>query len=249
MYEKPMETPHIELPLGHPHLDGLQAWHLFNEQGNKVFDWTGNGNDLSVVDADWYGDGLRFDANEEYALLDNTDQIINSEVGTMVIRYKSLSSIYDGENRSLFGFRGAANDNGDFWVVKSTGSDVYFIITDNVGPHYIYAVDTFFPNWENGFQLTLQWDRSNAIYTSQKLAINVDGNYVLTGYVNATAWNTFTVASNLAIGNDYDDILVENPTSHCNGIISDFRIYNKILNTDMIKDICENRYEPLSAWL
>jgi len=249
MSTKPAETPLRNIDLGHSHSDGLQAWHLYNEQGGEVFDWTQNGNDLEIVDAEWVSDpdvesGLQFDANGEYAAFDNTDQVINSEVGTIIIKFKSLSSFGDSSARTLLGKWGGVSTNGDFTIIKSGGNKFFFWFVDNTTFHYIRFALTSFPTWQTGSFIAAQWDRGNAIYDSKNMAININGNYITPdASANATSWNQFTVASDLYIGND-----ASQTDFYCNGIISDSRIFNKVVSEDVLVDIWENPYDSLIVY-
>ena len=198
-------------------------------------------NVLSVVNASWVADGMQFDANGEYASLDNTNQIVNSEAGTIVLWFKSLSSFGDSSAHTLLGKWGGVSTNGDFTIIKSGGNKFFFWFVDNTTFHYIRFALTSFPTWQTGSFIAAQWDRGNAIYDSKNMAININGNYITPdASANATSWNQFTVASDLYIGND-----ASQTDFYCNGIISDSRFYNKVVPEDTIADIYENPYDSL----
>jgi hypothetical protein len=250
IYDKPMETPHIELPVGHPHLDGLRAWYVLNESGDIIADWAGNGNILTNADATWVSFvengvskyGLKFQ-NHHYASFDNTKQLINSEAGTVIISFKSDSSINDGTLRTLFGaYNGWSL--GKFALIKNDSDNaVYFLLSDG-GVHYIVFNSSRFPDWQTGYQLAILWDRSNTIANGDNMVLNVNGSHwVPNSGAGETSWNPFTVLTTLSVGGD---LLF--PGNDCRGIISDVRIFNKVIPESQIEDIYENQYESLYTW-
>jgi len=234
---KPLETPSYLNP-DHEHAEGLKAAYLFNDQGGKVFDWTQNKNDLSITKASWAADGLQFDANGEYALLDNTNQVVNYDRGTVVLKFRSLSAFADGTARYFFGKQGAAWSAGDFAMIKFSGSTgIYFGLHNGTVLRYTYNTAANFPTWETGIQVALKWDKDNTILGSHYLILNVNGvDLTPEAGITTTTWGSANVG-NLAIGNDIDDT-----TRHANSIFEYVYIYNKVLSESTLKSIYEDPY-------
>jgi len=232
---KPLETP-AYLNMLHPHADGLVASYLFNERGGKVFDYTRNQNYLSITNATWAANGLQFDASGEYASLDNTNQVVNSQSGTITIYFKSLSAFNDNGARTLFGSYSGAVGVGAFVLVKTAANALMFIMHDGTF-HYI-RMNSAPVKWQTGFYLTIQWDRQNAIYGGYNMAFNYDGKYITPDTtLNATNWNNYTINTPLGVGND-----ITATTNHCNGIISEGNFYNKVLPESTLKSLNDNPY-------
>ena len=233
---KPLETP-TYLNQDHEHAEGLKAAYLFNDQGGKVFDWTQNQNDLSITNASWVADGLQFDANGEYADLDNTSQVIGSDRGTVILRFRSLTAITDGVMRHLFGKLGAAWTDGDFVIFKHSNDSVYFGLKSGADLRYAHYAASNFTTWTTGIQIAVKWDKDNTISGSNYLAMNVNGvNIPPAGGVLTPGWNSFTVGS-MAIGNDFDDT-----TRHSNCVFEYIYPYNIVLSDDMVKSIYQDPY-------
>ena len=242
--KKPCETP-SRLNLAHPHAQGLVASYLFNGQGSKVFDYTCNQNELSVVGASYVADGVQVDANGEYASLDNTNQIINSEVGTIIIWFKSLSSIADSVIRGLFGYRPASGPvNGTFVVYKHpTLDDLFFMLRDTSNRYVSIDGALLLSNWQSGFCVAVQWDR-NAIIENNRMEIAINGERIVpNASAGQTGWSTFTVNSTLYVGNTHPtDAIVSN------GIISQVNIYNTVLSESTLKNIHQDQYAMFDVY-
>jgi hypothetical protein len=220
--------------LTHEHADGLVAAFRSQYSGHKAIDYTGRKNDMPITGAEWTAEGLGFDANGEIATLDNTNQIINSEAGTIILEFKSLSTFNDGVLRVYFGNFGGAWNVGDFVLIK-VSNVLYFFLCDNVTTHYIGFNSSFFPDWESKNFIALQWNRQEAIYEGLSLALWTNGSYITPSALSGTSWNTYTVHSSIGIGND-----AGNTNNESNSIFSDVRIHNKVLKTSILKDIYEN---------
>jgi len=234
--KKPCETP-SRLNLAHPHAQGLEASYLFNGQGHKVFDYTCNQNELSVVGASYAADGLQCDASGEYASLDNTNQVVNSDRGTVILRFKSLGVITDGIIRVIFGRWDASWSTGDFVIFKYSNDNVYFGLKSGDDLRYAYYAASNFTTWTTGIQIAVKWDKDNTVSGSNYLAMNVNGvNIPSAGGVLTPGWNSFTVGS-MAIGNDFDDT-----TRHSNCIFEYIYPYSTVLSDDVLKSIYEDPY-------
>ena len=232
------QKPNIDAVLNdqHEHSKGLQASYLFNQKGEKVFDYTKNKNELSVVNASYVADGLQFDANGEYADLDNTKQIVNSEVGTIVMKFKSLSVFADSALRHLFGKWDAATP-GTFSIQKSSSNSLFFLLLDGA-IHYI-RINSAPSTWQTGIQLAVSWDRSNVIADGNKMAFYIDSVYTTPdSTLTANSWNQHTVSNNLYIGNDVADT-----NNEANSIFEYVNIYNKVLSESTLKSIKKKPYD------
>lgn len=233
---KPLETPSYLNP-DHEHAEGLKAAYLFNDQGGKVFDYTRKKNDLSITNASWVADGLQCNANGEYALLGNTNQVVNSDRGTVILRFKSLGAITDGIIRVIFGRWGMSWFPGDFVIFKYSNDNVYFGLRSDADLRYAYYAGSNFTTWTTGIQIAVKWDKDNTVSGSNYLAMNVNGvNIPSIGGVLTPGWNSFTVGS-MAIGND-----TANTTLHANSVFKYSYLYNKVLSDDVLKSIYEDPY-------
>jgi len=234
---KPLETPSYLNP-DHEHAEGLKAAYLFNDQGGKVFDWTQNQNDLSVVNASWVANGLQFDANNEIATLDNTDQkVVHQDQGTILIYFKSYVTFSDGVLHMIFGNYGAALNSGDFIIEKDTNNLLYFIMVDSIN-HIVAYPNNRFPDWQTGFLFGIHWDKNSTVYDGVNMGISVNGAYVTPSIkANATTWS-YTINSSLGILNDPDI-----QTRYANGMIEYMYIYNKNISLNNVKSICEDPYD------
>jgi len=232
---KPLETP-AYLNMLHPHAEGFKAAYLFNDQGGKVFDWTQNQNDLSITNASWVANGLQCDANGEYASLDNTNQVVNSDRGTVILRFKSLGVITDGIIRVIFGRWGGSWSLGDFVIFKYSNDNVYFGFNGAVRRYALFSPSNF-PTWQTDIQIAVRWDKDNLVYGANYLAMNVNGVEIspISGDYTTT-WNSFTVGG-LAIGND-----TASTTLYANSIFEYVYIYNKVLSESTLKSIYEDPY-------
>jgi len=221
--------------MGHPHTDGLVAHYLFNGRALSVSDLTQNQNDSDVVGAEYVPEGLRFDGNNKYSALDNTKQRVNSEAGTIIIKFRSLSSFGDSVSRCLFGSYGTSAE-GDFVVLKLSDNNLYFLLRDTGGEHWVRISEP--PGWETGVQVSVLWNRSKAIWNSDNMVININGVHTTPQASGSeTSWNSFTVTSDLYVGNDAD-----NTNDESNGIVEWLSIRNKVLSAGQLKDIHEDPY-------
>ena len=233
MVNRHYETPIANIPIGHPHAESLLAHYLFNGRALSVIDLTQNQNDLSVVGATYVPAGLKFSANNQYAVLDNTKQVVNSEAGTVIIGFKSLSAFADA-SRVLFGSYGNASGEGDFVII--TSGLLYFLFRDSVAEHWVRLPGP--PTWETGVQIAILWDRNKAIWNGDNIVININGVHSTPqGSSLETSWNSFDVNSTLYVGNDAGDTSKE-----CNGVFEYVSIHSKALREDLLKNIYENPY-------
>ena len=237
MNMKPFYSP-CEINKNHAHAEGLTALFLFNEnQGNSCRNLIEDENNISLSNTSWVDLGIESNSNGEIGTIDNTNQIVNSDCGTIILKFKSNVSFNDGLNHFLFGQLGVSNNVGDFYLFKN-GVDLYFLLYDATTFHYVILKTSKVPNWETGTQITLQWDRNQSIFNSDNMVFNIDGEYAtpdLSG--GETSWSTFTVNSSLSILND-----LLNPTWFANGCIEYLNIYNKIVDVNILKDIYQDPY-------
>lgn len=226
----------------HPLADAVGLWPI-NSLGNKLFDLSGNNKNVALTNTTWgrdkYGYAIEVNASGEYGtLINSSPAVVDSEKGTIVLYFKSNLVFNDGSIHFLFGSRGAGNTVGDFWLTKWSSNVLYFHLTDAVAAHYINFDSTHFPNWQTGHQITVQWDRNNAIWNSDNLVLLVDGVYrTPTGQGNETGWNSFTVDTPLGILND-----AENTSRDADGLLSYLDNYKEVLSQSAIRDIYRNPF-------
>ena len=213
---------------------GLVAAYKFNEgTGDSAKDELG-GEPIALTNISYVGNGIEANANGEIGVFDNTSQIINLRKGTLVLKYKSNTIFADGANRFIFGILGPSNDSGDFYLFKNI-NDLYFLFHDGVGLHYIIIQSAKIPNWNNGTQIALQWDKDTIIANGDKMAFNIDGSYVvpdLSG--NETSWVDNALSNNIGILNDYGD---QNGDRFANGIIDYLYFFNNIKTASELSEI------------
>jgi hypothetical protein len=243
--EKPTETPAIEIPAGDIIADGLQAMYLFNEQGKRVFDWTQNGNDLSVYYGNFgsdkdVGSGFACTANNHGLILDNTNQVVSSKKGTIIIKFKSFGPFGDGVSHGLFGRWANIFGVGNLAISKFSNNQLYFILQDSIAvSRFITLYAASVPTWQTGTQIAMLWDNVNPIFNGDNISANINGVHTVPDRsINATSWTNFAIRTALAIGNDYSDT-----THFCNGIISYCLIYNKVLSETTLKYIKNNTWD------
>ncbi len=222
--------------LEHPHTDGLVACYNMNDNGNVCSDMLRNKHDIPLIGTSWETNGLQANANNEYGLLDNTgNNVINSNVGTIVMRFKSLSIFDDGAERFLIdneslGFR-------RFTLYKAAGNKLIFSVRDNVATHRVRLIAAQVPTWKTDVQIALIWRNDKVIWDAKGMVFNINGVHIVPfDSALAESWNTFTLI---------DTIVAMNSTNFArsaNGTMEYLRIYNKILSEETLKDIYENPY-------
>lgn len=210
--------------------------------GLSSSDLSGNGNDLSVEGgASWEDDGLQCDASGEIGLIDNTDNgVVNSNTGTIIIKFKGLGSIEDNAFRFLFGdFTGS---EGGFGVYKSSNNKIYFNITDDEWDHYVAIAPEDIPNWETGTQIAVMWDRTATVWNSDNMVINIDGvNIVPTFDDEEAAWNEFDVDVSLGVLNNSQET-----SQFLNGTIEYVYVFSTLLSESDILEVYNDPDSVLS---
>lgn len=236
-YEKPFETPIVNIPIGHTHAEGLIAHYLFNGSGKTVYDVTNNQNNLSVVGAEYVPKGLKFIGNGEYSSFNNTRQRINSEEGTIIIKFKSLSEFSNSTRRCLFGHYKISS--GVFTISKFPDNYLYFLLRDDVREHWIRITEP--AGWESGVQITALWNRTKNIWNNDNIVLNINGiNITPQSQSYETSWNSFTIDTSLYVGND-----ASNTNYYCDGIIEYLSIRDTVIRAELLQGIYENPHEML----
>lgn len=230
--KKPCETP-SRLNLAHPHAQGLVASYLFNGQGSKVFDYTCNQNELSVVGASYVADGLECNSNGEYILLDNTNQVVHSDRGTILMYLKSYTPFTDNTQHYLFRSLGGG---AGMYVQKSAANTLIFSIDD--GPTARYVTYNNEPNgWETGFLLGAHWDKDNDVNAPHKFSISVNGEFLpVSSSSNSAVLNSFTFPDVYFLNNS--SVF----TNFFNGVCEFLNLYDYNVSLEIIKDIKKNNY-------
>lgn len=233
MFPKPIETPKRNIRPGHSHADGLKAAYLFNERGTSVFDYTRNRNSLDVVNATRVANSLQVDANGEYASLNNTNQIINSDTCTIIMRFKSLSAFTDSNHRFMI----YASSTPNIYIAKLNSNVLKVNLSNGSTSRSVEIGSAKVPNWQVGTTIAVQWNKYASIYDSKNIALNIDGSYVVPdSSSNATALDSFTVPSNVILLNH--SLL----TLFANGILEYLYIYNRILIASTLRGVHNDQY-------
>lgn len=222
---------------------GLLAAYNKQESGTSWLDLTGNGNDVPLTNTTWEADGLQANANGEYGLIDNTGQgVVNSEEGTIIIKTKSLSAFNDNANRVLFGSRVDGNTLGDLFIMKFSSNQLFLLLYDNAVPaqgagnHYVSIGTAKVPNWLTGTQIAGLWKRSEAIFNSDNIVLNVDGAHVVPdASANETSWDSYSVVTSLGVLNNSDDT-----TMYANSIFEYMYIFNTVKTEAELTAIAAN---------
>lgn len=217
--------------------DGLTAAYLFNNTGTIAKDYSGNGHDIALTGTSWVAGGLQCSQANHYGVISDGSSVFDVENCTIVISYKSLSAITDGEARVLVG---NYVDFNRFHMGKFGDNVFYITLRDFGGDHFISYNSNKFANWETGIYLGCQFCRNSAIYSSKSLALYIDDGYVTpdgssgADYVPETpTWNDTPIASTMAILNEVGFY----PTRFANGVAEYLYVFNTIKTADELAAI------------
>ncbi len=229
----PLGTPLIPK---HPHLDGLAAWWLFQEGGgDQVYDLSGNGNTGTLnnfafpatASSGWnsgkFGSALAYDGANDF--IDTpADAELNGLRGTV-----SLWVLFNNTFRNISS-KGTTQNKG--WIIGTGSTDkITFQIgtgaarIGTIDPDGVAATNTW-------YHIAGTWDGSNVrLYkngieidvTVQGAAIDNDG------AINIGQWAS--VAGFLH-----------------NGLIDDFRVYNRALTAGEMLDIYTDQFAASWLW-
>jgi len=183
---------------------GLKAAYLMQEGADSsiAYDDSKQGHDIPLTNVTLDGDtGLDVDANGKIGLLDNTDDaVVDSEAGTIIMRFNSHTSFGNGQQNLLLGV--VRENEGDFYLLKNV-NNMYFLLRDDTATHFITVVSAQVPNYQSGTTIAVQWDRSGVIYDSKNMAFNIDGSYVVpNASARADSWNSFNLIDSVGVLND-----------------------------------------------
>lgn len=231
--KKPLASPRLPIIPEHPHAKGLKASYLFNERGKSVADWTDNRNTLDVVNASYVADGSQIDANGEYVNIDPINYDLKSDEGAIVFCFKSLSAFADGVDRTYFNQTGTNR----IFIRKFSSNVLRFYIFDGATRYIdINNIDNYNTEFN---QIAFVWNRTTNVFNSKKMAIAVNGEFVVpSGSSAATTINNVTFETNMCVGNPSPST----STSPINGIIKHLNIYNHSLLENTLKSMYENQY-------
>lgn len=182
--------------------DGLVAGYLLKDTSIVATDFTGNGNSIALTNTSWVDGGLKSDSIGEHGVLDNTDsKVVNTAVGTIILKFTSLSAFNDATSRVLFGV--LTSGKGRFVLEKGADGRLWIMMWDNLNNHYINFLSAKIPNWQTGTQISFLWRNDSAIWNSDNMVCNIDGAHVTPSAANReTGWNVFSTLSNLGfLGN------------------------------------------------
>jgi len=235
--KKPCETP-SRLNLAHPYAQGLVASYLFNGQGSKVFDYTCNQNDLSITGASYVADGVQFDANGEYALLDNTNQVVNSDRGTILMYIKSYESFTDGILHFLFR---CFSPGLDILLAKKADSTLQFYFYNGLTVRYIKIAEP--EGWESGVLIGAHWDKDNKVFDGiRNFAISVNGEFkTITSASNSNALDSFTVPDMYLFNHSDENLPFD-------GVCKFAYLYNCNIPLETVKSIHKDPYSMYNVY-
>ena len=235
----PSGTP---LKPGHPQLDGLVGWWLFQEGGgDKAYDLSGNGNVGTLnnfafpatVDSGWnpgkFGKTLAYDGSDDIVVIPDSPTL-DLTTGMTV----------------SFWFNTPVQNINDYMVSKCLHAPPYTYsyaagITDESGKKLKYGVTTTGGSTTRAPVYTVAIDKWNHYVVTYD-----SGSGVLASYINGC------VVESLALGGSGGALV---PNSHSldigwlgtgvgayNGLIDDVRIYNRALSAAEIQDIYSNPF-------
>ena len=235
MIQKPLATPLI-LKKEHPWVKDLVACYVMNDYGCKsVSDLYSLNNSLSLTNTTWVQDGIEIKNNGEFGIFNNSNQLINSTCGTILLYFKALTPFNEVVKRSYFG--NSTSGIGQFIIYKNTGNELIFLFQDNIGVHWIKNNSSYFPSWTDGFQLGILWDK-NTVIGGYNLSFSVNGiNIAPHQASSAYSWNTFTIYSNLGILNNIDGL------TNSNAICKYMYIFNTTLSENKQKLFFQNPFD------
>lgn len=215
---------------------GLTAAHNFIGGGGlSSSDLSGNGKNIIFTDIDWVeGEGVRIDSSGEYGVIDNSDQsLVNSDSGTIIVKLTSLVAFEDAQNHRIIGGSGVS---GYFYISKNNSNYLYFIFNDGVTSHYVYVTVGNVPNWQTGARISFQWNKAENIYDSKKMAINIDGTYIVPdGSGDADTLVSYDLATEFSVFNHHSDM-----GRYLNAIVEDFYTFNRVLSQEELLNIYNN---------
>lgn len=179
-------------------VSNLKLLTYFDEgEGETAYDLSGNGNNISLVNTSWVGDGIEADGNGEYGSIDNTDDAVcNLSAGTLILHVTS-NSPFNASVETFFGY----NSNYSI-LIQKVSSSLNIYIRDTSW-HYVRILPASLPDWTSGQQIAFQWDVDNVIHDGKNLAINVDGSYITPSASGlATSWAVMPTPSTLSVANE-----------------------------------------------
>lgn len=208
MIYQPKPKLGMQLNRKHQLADGLIGCWIFNEAtGDKVFDLSGQGNDGTIVGADWVPNGLDFvSANDDYIQLDNKIVFADGEPWTIVslvdldllVNYYGLAgNEFDtGKYARLMGF-----GSGTVAVYNDANSNVAITGVGQTGEHqFIFTCDDIstITGYRDG--LYINNATQSGVYSFYRLfSIGSTTNFTLDGrgkstYIYNRALSTYEVA-------------------------------------------------------
>lgn len=166
---KPMLGTQIDI--SHPLSDFVGFWPMWEGSGNKVFDLSGNGNDISLVhDPTWvggkFGSSLLFDGTNDYGSVSSEfiDIIETSNAFTVVAWVLNTNLTTDSSVASQWG----TTNQFQLWMDTGGAGDGYvFIVSGNEG-NAMTSSDSINAKVNTWQQVVASWD---GIYAS----IYIDG--------------------------------------------------------------------------
>ncbi len=187
--------------------DNLVAAYNMIEGANPAiaYDLSGNGKNITLTNMTWGDGGLIGNAANEIGSIPNGagNDIIESDIGTFLIRLKSYAAFADGANHRIIG---AAGVPGYMYISKAIGNTLKFVINNGTTDRSVDYTTGSIPGWTTGVQLAIQWDKATDIFDSKKLALNVNGSYATpSASGNATSLDTFTMPSTFTFFNHHAD--------------------------------------------
>lgn len=230
LLDKPFSMP-TTLQKDHEQAENITASYLFNDQ--DASDYV-DGNDLAVSGATWTEDGIKFVNSGDIITLDNTgDNVINSDYGAICMYIKSFSSFDDSVSRYFI-----HNASGSILIRKHSNNVLIFRFYNGVTIRAVNYISSSFPNWQTGTHLCFVWNKDRKVDNWYHLGLYIDG--VLTNpysVTNATALDSFSMSSDIGIGNLYPG--GGNPM---NCEIQNMDFYSKNTNEAKVLSLRDNPY-------
>ena len=211
------------IPIVDPNLIGW--WKLDEGYGNTALDWSGHGNDGTLVNApQWvegYMDGaLEFNGSNYVTMNDVADDITNNDI-------------------TLSGWVKTTDSHG-LWLSSNTATGNVALWSIDQGLATMYdGVDSSYEGYSNTVVNDNEWHMLTYVRSGATGFIYVDG---IQENTHPAAYS-FSATDRWSIGQEWDS---GTASDFLAGTVDDVRIYDVALTADEVKQLM--RGDPLAAW-
>ena len=211
------------LPIADPNLIG---WWTFDEgYGSTALDWSGHGNDGTLVDEPQWVEGhtdgaLEFNGSNYVTMNDVADDITSNDI-------------------TLSGWV-KTNDSHGLWLSSNTATGNVALWAIDQGRATMYdGADSSYEGYSNTVVNDNEWHMLTYVRSGSTGYIYVDG---VQENTHPAAYS-FSPTDRWSIGQEWDS---GTPSDFLAGTVDDVRIYDMALTADEVKQLM--RGDPLAAW-